>query len=70
MTSEEIKQAMINGSPVRYKGVDYEGITAYIYRRIIDRHTGKVSFILQCELLDRSGNAVVVVDARKVEMIK
>lgn len=69
MTSEEIKEAIKNSSPVTYKGTEYKCITAYIYRRIIDRHTGKSTFILQCELLDRSGHSVVIVDAKKVEMI-
>lgn len=69
MTSDEIKQAMLDGSPVKYKGIEYKCITAYIYRRITDRHSGKATFILQCELLDRCGHSVVIVDAKKVEYI-
>ena len=70
MTSKEIKKAMEDGTPVEYKGVHYKGIVAYIYRRVEDIHSGKVTFILQCELLDRCGHSVVVADADKVNYIK
>lgn len=70
MTSEEIKQAMRDETPVKCKGVEYAKITAYIFRSIKDKHTGKVSFKLQCELLDRCGISVVIVDAGKVELIR
>lgn len=70
MTSEEVKQAMLDGSPVKYRDAEYKGIVAYIYRRVTDVHSGKVKFILQCELLDRSGHSVVIVDAEKVNFIK
>ena len=69
MTSEEIKQAMKDGSPVTFNGTEYKCITAYIYRRVTDRHNGRATFILQCELLDRCGHSVVIADAKKVEMI-
>lgn len=70
MTSEAVKQAMQDGTPVKYRDAEYKGIVAYIYRRVTDIHSGKVKFILQCELLDRSGHSVVIADARKVEYIK
>lgn len=69
MTSKEIKQAMQNRTPVKYKGEEYKGITAYIYRRVTDLHSGADTFILQCELLDRSGHSVVIADAERVEYI-
>ena len=69
MTSEEIKQAMKDGSPVTYCGTEYKCITAYIYRRVTDRHNGKATFILQCELLDRCGHSVVIVDAKNVKKV-
>ena len=70
MTSAEIKEAMQNLTPVKYNGVVYQSITAYIYRRVTHPHTGKYKFILQCELLDRCGHSVTVVDAENVEFIK
>ena len=70
MTSAEIKEAMKNDSPVKCNGVEYSRITAYIFRSIKDNHTGKIGFKLQCELLDRCGVSIVIVDAGKVELIK
>ena len=70
MTSEEIKQAMRDGTPVKCNGVEYQRITAYIYRAIKDKHTGRITFKLQCEVLDRCGISVSVVEAGKVEYIK
>lgn len=70
MTSKEIKQAMQDGTPVVCDGVQYQRITAYIYRAIKDKHTGKISCRLQCEVLDRCGISVSVVDAGKVEYIR
>lgn len=69
LTSEEIKQAMRDETPVKYKGVEYTRITAYIFRAVKHKHTGKNTFILQCELLDRCGHSVTVADAGKVEFI-
>lgn len=68
MTSEEIKQAMRNETPVTYKGVKYDKITAYIYRAVKDNHTGKIKFIFQVEVVDHCGNSVSIVDAGKVEV--
>ena len=69
MTSAEIKTAMQNSSPVKFNGVEYKSITAYIYRRVTDIHTGKDKFIFQLELIDRSGHSVTIADAEKVELI-
>ena len=65
MTSEEIKKAMKDGSRVICDGVEYERITAYTYRAFKDSHTSKISCKLQCEVLDRCGISVSVVDAKK-----
>ena len=70
MTSEEIKQAMRNETPVMYNGVKYEKISAYIYRAIKDKHTGLIKFILQVELVDVCGISVIIADARKVEFLQ
>lgn len=70
MTSEEIKQAMRNETPVKYNGVKYDKITAYIYRAIKDNHTGLIKFIFQVELVDTCGISVLIADAGKVELIQ
>lgn len=70
MTSEEIKTAMHNFSPVTYNGIAYKRITAYIYR-VIEKHSkGQYKAILQVELLDNNSHSVVIADAKKVELLK
>lgn len=69
MTSEEIKNAMHQFAPVRYNGVRYDRITAYIYRAVETQKRGKYKIVLQCELLDLCGNSVTVAEAEKVELV-
>ena len=68
MTSDEIKKAMHDGVSVICDGVEYQRITAYVYRADKNTHTGKISCRLQCEVLDRCGISVSVVDAKKVHI--
>ncbi len=68
MNSEEIKQAMLNFKPVRYDGIPYKRITAYIYRVVKNGDTYKTVF--QVELLDRNEHCVVIADPQKVELIE
>lgn len=70
MTSEEIKKAMHDFSPVRYNGINYKRITAYIYRVIETHKKGTFKIILQCELLDNCGYSVTIAEAEKVELIQ
>ena len=70
MTSEEIKNAMINFSPVVYNGIEYERITAYIYRIVKTHSAGKYQTILQVELQDKNTNSITIADAKKVELLK
>ena len=58
MTSEEIKQAMHNFSPVIYDGIEYERITAYIYRIIKTHKAGKYKTIMHVELQDKKQTAL------------
>lgn len=69
MTSDEIKKAMIEFSPVRYKGTEYKRITAYIYRVVESDRRGTYKTALQCELLDRCGHSVTIAEAEKVELV-
>lgn len=68
MTSEEIKKAMLSFSPVKYKGITYKRISAYIYRVVETSKPNEYKTILQVELLDRGGNSVTVVEADKIEL--
>lgn len=70
MNSDEVKEAMRNFTPVKYKGEEYKSISAYIFRRVTNPHTGKYTFILQVELESRCGHSVTIADAKKVELIK
>ncbi len=69
MTSEEIKKAMIDFSPVKYKGIIYKRIAAYIYR-VIEPRPNKYKTVLQVELVDRTKNSVTVADAEAVELVE
>lgn len=70
MTSEEIKKAMHEFKPVRYKGIEYERITAFIYRAVPVPMTNNFKGVLQVELLDRCKNSVTIAEAEKVELIQ
>ena len=56
-------------SPVKYNGVTFDRITAYIYRAVQTHKRGVYKIVLQCELLDLCGNSVTVAEAEKVELI-
>lgn len=68
MSSEEIKAAMLNSKPVKYDGIIYKRITAYIYR-VIKTSEG-LRTVFQVELLDRNEHSVVIADPKKVELIE
>ena len=70
MSSEEIKQAMIDFAPVMYEGIKYKRISAYIYRVIRSNHGDTYKTTFQVELLDYNENCVVIADPKKVELIK
>ena len=70
MTGEEIKKAMREFSPVRYNGIVYERITAYIYRVVTVSMSNKTRAILQVELLDKCKNSVTIAEADKVELVQ
>lgn len=70
MTSEEIKKAMREFSPVKYNGIRYKRITAYIYRVVETHKKGTFKTVLQVELVDYCGNSVTIAEAEKVELIQ
>lgn len=70
MTSEEIKKAMRDFSPVRYKGIEYKKINAYIYRIYVNPNSGKWKESFQLELQDKNTHSVTIAEAEKVELIQ
>ena len=69
MTSEEIKKAMINFSPIKYKDVTYKRICAYTYR-VIETSPKKYKTVFQVELLDRNKNSRTLADPDMVELVE
>lgn len=70
MTSTEIKKAMINFTPVIHRGIEYQRISAYIYRIFVSPHTGKYKETFQVELLDKNGQSVTIADANEVKILE
>lgn len=70
MTSDEIKKAMREFSPVRYNGIIYKRISAYIYRAVRVPMSNTFKGVLQVELLDKNENSVTIAEAEKVELIQ
>ena len=70
MTADEIKRAMHELKPVKYKGILYKRITACIYRAVPIPMTNNFRGVLQVELLDRCGNSVTIAGAELVEVIE
>ena len=70
MTSEEIKKAMVNFSPVVHKGIVYKKINAYIYRIYVNPHGGKFKETFQLELEDKNGQSVTIANANDVNLLE
>ncbi len=64
MTTETAKEAFRRGVPVIYGGIEYREITALITRK--DMKARK--YILQLELMDYCGHAVVIAAPEKTEL--
>lgn len=70
MTSAEIKKAMVNFSPVKSGGIEYEKINAYIYRIFVNPQTRIAKEVFQVELQDKSGNSITIANANDVELVE
>ena len=70
MTSAEIKQAMVNFSPVIHRGIEYQKINAYIYRIYVNPNTGKYKETYQLELQDKNTNSVTIANADDVTLLE
>ena len=70
MNSAEIKQAMINLTPVIHKDIVYKRINAYIYRIYVSPHTHKYKEVYQLELQDQNGQSVTIANADDVTLLE
>lgn len=68
MDSAEIKQAMINFTPVIHRGIEYQRINAYIYRIYVNPHSHKYKEAFQVELLDKNGQSVTIADPKEIKL--
>lgn len=68
MTSAEIKQAMVNFTPVIHRGIEYQRINAYIYRIYQNPNTHKYREAFQVELLDKNGQSVTIADSNDITL--
>lgn len=64
MTREELKAAFMEEAPVLSGGIEYQKITALIYRK--ERRGGR-GLIVQAELLDRGGHSVTIAAPERIE---
>ncbi len=62
MTNEELRETMMSGEPVEYRGIVYTHISAVIYRK------SEAGMFIQAELMDKNKNCVVL--ARPMEIIR
>lgn len=67
--SKEIKEAMLNFSPVMYKGIIYKNINAYIYRVYKNPQTRRYKEAYQLELQDVKANSITIVNAEEVNLL-
>lgn len=63
MTREELKAAFMEEAPVLSGGIEYQKITALIYRK----ERGGCGLIVQAELLDRGGHSVTIAAPERIE---
>lgn len=68
MTSDQIKKAMVNFTPVIHRGIEYQRISAYIYRIYVSPHSHKYKEAFQVELLDKHGQSVTIADPKEIKL--
>ena len=61
MTGEEARNALFNRTPVIFKGIEYQRITAIIYRCDKDNN-----LIVSAELLDKNKRSVIIAKLKDV----
>lgn len=66
MTNEEVKAAFKSGCPVTLNGIQYQRVSALIYRK---NRTG-AGMIVQAELLDKNCKGVVIASPKQIEPVK
>ena len=68
MNSDEIKKAMVNLTHVIHRGIEYQRISAYIYRIYVSPNSHKYREVFQVELLDKNGQSVTIADPKEIEL--
>ena len=68
-TSEEIKTAMLNCTPVEYNGIVYARISAYIYRITRNNSNAKYTPCMQLELEACVANSVTIAAPDKIKIL-
>lgn len=61
MTNEELKEALFNKTPVTAGGINYQCVSAIIYR-VINK-----TLTIQVELLDKNNKSVTITKAEDVQ---
>jgi hypothetical protein len=62
MDNNELKEALMSGSPVTHNGIPYKCVSAIIYRK---RKDGKIH--VEAELQSRDTNSISICDPRKIQ---
>ena len=65
MNNKELKEALINVTPVVYDNIKYRCISAIIYRR---KNNGKI--IVQAELMDMHTTSITIARPNKITIDK
>lgn len=60
MTSEELKEAFKNGTPIMHRGIRYERINAIIYRYI------KNKIVVSAELQSNVGHSITIARMKEI----
>ena len=61
MTNQELKNALLDETPVKHNGISYARISGITYRK------GKTGIEIFAELMDKSGRSVTIVNGKDVE---
>ena len=64
MTNIEIKDALMDGRRVEYNGVEYDRVSAIIYRN----NSGKIA--VSAEVLDKNENCIVIAPVAKINCVE
>jgi len=64
MNNVELKDALMDGRKIMYGGIEYDSVSAIIYRN----RGGKIA--ITAELLDKGSNSVVIASIDKIQEVE